>query len=160
MPDRRLEAPQEGDQQRGEQCGEQRLAGNGRGLDARLREPEQVELLEVKHGDRIAGADDRLALLDIDDDRLDCLAGQLTCVRGFRDIELGVGRHLSGGEIAGQLPLGLRQLVGDVGAHLLLGLGHLVVAHLARHGGVQDGASGFGNLRPAGLRHRHQQRHL
>ena len=48
MPDLRLEAPQEGDQQHGQQQGDQGVADDRCDLQARLGEAQLIELLQVE----------------------------------------------------------------------------------------------------------------
>ena len=71
MPDGRLEAPQEADQQDGEEGGHQRVAQGRQDVAGWLGQPELGELLEVEGRDRVAGPDDGLVALDGDLDRVD-----------------------------------------------------------------------------------------
>ena len=100
MPDLRLEAPQEGDQQHGQQQGDQRVANDRCDLQARLGQAQLIELLQIELRDQVAGTHDHLVLADLDLNRLDLVPRGLLRLLGECGADPLVGGKECGGQIA------------------------------------------------------------
>ncbi len=113
MPDGRLEAPQEANQQDGQEGGQKRVARQRQEVAGWLGEPERGELLVVEGGDRVSGPDHGLVALDGDLDRDDTgprrLDGRLRLLRA----ECQVGGNVRRRQVAGQLTLVGRKVDAD-----------------------------------------------
>ena len=113
VPDQRLEAPQEGDEQHRQQQDDQGVADDGRDLQARLGQAKLIELLEVELCDQVTGAHDDLVLANLDLHGVDLVPCSLLRLLGQRWADAQIGSQEGGGEVACQLAVRDAEIVGD-----------------------------------------------
>ncbi len=148
-PDRAVEPVEIGHQQEHQDRDQPEDTEQRRPVDPRPQQPELLQLLAVRAGDRLALADDRLPFLHRHRDRLHGPARLLALLLGQFEILGHVGLDEIAGHGEGQRALARVERRVDAAAQPLPDVLQVVRPHLPAHRVVEQPAGGPRNRRPA-----------